>query len=185
VDVLNLRLPGAALLALLALLVLLSAAPAQAEQAAEHRVKAAYLYKFGGYVEWPAEAFEREDSPFVIGVLDADALAEELARITQGRRFNQRPILVRKLRDGDSLTGLHVLYLGSPDPQRIAAALSAIRGQPTLTVTASDETRGAGSVINFVVVDNRVRFDVSLAPADRQLLKISSLLLAVARRVDG
>lgn len=174
-----------ALLAVLALSAAFGGAALAAEQAAEHRVKAAYLYKFGGYIEWPEEAFANADSPFVIGVLGADALAEELARIAQGRKFGQRAIVVRKLRDGDPLSGVHVLYVGHTDPQRAAGVLSALRGQPVLTVTASDELGSAGSVINFIVVDNRIRFDVSLAPADRQRLKISSLLLAVARRVDA
>jgi hypothetical protein len=185
VDVLT-RLPTARwAFALFALFAAFAVAADTAEGAAEHRVKAAYLYKFAGYIEWPDDAFEHATSPFVIGVLGADALAEELTRITQGRRFGQRGIVVRRLQDGDPLSGMHVLYAGHPDPQRSAAVLSAVRGQPMLTVTAADELARAGSVINFVVIDSRIRFDVSLAPAEQQGLKISSLLLAVARRVDG
>lgn len=172
------------LFALLTLVAALGSAVA-AERAAEHRVKAAYLYKFAGYIEWPDAAFAHASSPFVIGVLGADELAEELARITRGRSFGQRSIVVRRLQPGDALDGMHVLYVGYTDPQHAAGVLSALRGKPVLTVTAAEELGNSGSVINFVVVDNRIRFDVSLAPAEQHQLKISSLLLAVARRVDA
>ncbi len=72
--------------------------PAQADaQADEYRVKAAFLYKFGGYVEWPDRSFARADSPIAIGVMGADALADELAQIVSGRNVSGRPVLVRKL----------------------------------------------------------------------------------------
>src|SRR5882757_170699 len=84
--------------------------PAQADaRADEYRVKAAFLYKFGGYVEWPDRSFARADSPVVIGVIGGDTLADELAQIVSGRNVNGRPVLVRKLRAGDPIAGLHIL----------------------------------------------------------------------------
>ena len=76
------------------------------------RVKAGYLYKFGAFVEWPGRAFGSADAPLVIGVLEADALADELALVVGGRSVQGRPIAVRRLRAGDPVTGVHVLYLG-------------------------------------------------------------------------
>jgi len=81
-------------------------------QTAEYRVKAAFLYKFGGYVEWPQGVFAKPDSPIAIGVIGADALAEELARIVAGRTINGRPVTVRKLRPGEAVARLHVLFVG-------------------------------------------------------------------------
>jgi hypothetical protein len=152
-------------------------------QTSEYRVKAAFLYNFGDYVEWPAAAFTRPDSPVAIGVIGADALAEELAQIVVGRNVNGRPVSVRKLRPGDSIAGLHVLFIGRAEAGRLADILAAARGHPLLTVTESDRALELGSVINFVVVDDKVRFDVALVPADLGSLKISARLLAVARRV--
>jgi len=163
---------------------LASPRPAQADaQADEYHVKAAFLYKFGGYVEWPARSFTRADSPVAIGVMGADALADELAQIVSGRNVNGRPVLVRKLRPGDPIAGLHVLFIGRVDRGRLAEILAAARGQALLTVTESEEGLELGSMINFVVVENKVRFDVSPPPSESDNVKISARLLGVARKV--
>jgi hypothetical protein len=157
---------------------------AQSEaQADEYRVKAAFLYKFGSYVEWPDGVFARADSPVAIGVIGADALAEDLAQVVAGRSVNGRPVSVRRLRAGDSLAGLQVLFIGREHGGRLAEILASARGRPLLTVTESEQALELGSVINFVVVDDKVRFDVALVPADLGSLKISARLLAVARKV--
>jgi hypothetical protein len=172
--------------ALAALIFPLAVDPARPQtdsQAAEYRVKAAFVYKFSGYIEWPDAAFARPDSPISIGVVGADALAEELAQVVVGRSVNGRPFSVRKLRPGDSIENLHILFIGKTDARRLAEILGVVKGRPVLTVTESEEALQLGSVINFVVVDDKVRFDVALVPADLGSLKISARLLAVARKV--
>jgi hypothetical protein len=163
---------------------------AQAERVAErvadeYQVKAAYLYKFLGFVEWPPQVFETAQSPFVIGVIGADALADELALVVASRQVNGRPAVARKLRAGEPITGVHVLFIGRDIGARAASVLAAAKDLATLTVTESEEAFAAGSVINFVVVESKVRFDVALRSADASSLKISSRLLGVARRVRG
>ena len=161
-----------------------AASPARADaQADEYRVKAAFLYKFGGYIEWPDRSFARADSPIAIGVMGADALADELAQIVAGRSVNGRSVQLRKLRPGDPIAGLHVLFIGRADGGRLAEILAAAKGRPLLIVTESDEALELGSTINFVVVDDKVRFDVAPPPAESGNLKISARLLAVARKV--
>ena len=158
--------------------------PAQADaQADEYRVKAAFLYKFGSYIEWPSGSFARADSPVAIGVMGADALADELAQIVAGRNVNGRPVLVRKLRPGGPIAGLHVLFIGGSDSGRLAEILAAARGRALLTVTESEDALELGSMINFVVVEDKVRFDVAPPPSESGNLKISARLLGVARKV--
>jgi hypothetical protein len=152
-------------------------------QNAEYSVKAAFLYKFCGYVEWPARAFARPDDALVIGVAAADALAEELSRIVVGRTVNGHPVTVRKLKPGDTVAGLHVVFVGRADNARLIDTLAASKGRPVVTVTESERALELGSMINFVVVENKVRFDVALQPAQLSELKISARLLAVARKV--
>lgn len=152
-------------------------------QAAEYQVKAAFLFKFLGFIDWPAAAFERADSPLVIGVLGADPLADELAAVVAERNAQGRPVVARKLRTGEPVTGLHMLFVGRPDSGRLATLLDAAKGQPLLVVTESDEAFARGSAINFVLVDNKVRFDVAPHAAELGNLKISSRLLGVARKV--
>jgi hypothetical protein len=158
---------------------------ALAQDAAEHRIKAAFLSKFGAYVEWPARAFAGPDSPIRIGVIGDDAIAAELTQLTAGRQVAERGVLVRRMQRGEALDGLHILFVGRTDAARLGEILAKAKGQPLLTVTDSDsdDALARGSIINFVLVQDRVRFDVATAPAEHGNLKISSRLLGVARQV--
>ena len=172
------------ILVLLAALAWPATARAQAE-ASELQVKAAFLYKFGAYIEWPAGVFGGDQAPISIGVLGADDLADELAQLSAGRNVNGRPIQVRKLKRGGPVAGVHILFVGRSEEARLAEVLAPVKGQPVLVVTDSEEALARGSMINFVLVDDKVRFDVATAPAERGKLKISARLLAVARKVVG
>lgn len=158
---------------------------AQGDPDAQVRIKAAFLYKFGGFVEWPDAAFAGPETPLVIGALGADALADELERVTAGRRVQDRAVAVRRLRPGEKPEGVHVLFIGESQNARIAEVAAALRGEPVLVVSESASATSRGSMINFVVEGNRVRFDVALPPAEAGHLKISARLLGVARRVMG
>lgn len=160
-------------------------APAAAESnvALERSVKAAFLYKFLGYTEFPAAAFVDAAAPVAIGVLGADELAAELARIVAGRTALTRPIVVKTLREGDPVSGVHLLFVGGGDAARISTILKASASAPLLVVSESDHGLQHGSVINFTIVEQRVRFDVSLEAADKQGVKLSSRLLTVANHV--
>lgn len=173
----------------LAMALALPAPPARAALPAggavlpERSIKAAFLYKFLGYAEFPASAFADANAPLVIGVAGADELAADLARIVAGRAVQGRPVLVRPLREQDPLVGVHLLFIGGDDPARLRTALRAIGAMPTLVVTESQQGLQQGSVINFRIVEDRVRFDVSLEAADRNSVKLSSRLLTVANHV--
>src|SRR3989449_10372650 len=114
--------------------------------------------------------------------MGADALADELAQIVAGRNVNGRPVRVRKLRPGDPIAGLHVPVAGR-DRGRLAEILAAAKGRALLTVTESEEALELGSMINFVVVEDKVRFDIAPPPSESSNLKISARLLGVARKV--
>ena len=158
--------------------------PAFDGQASELRIKAAYLCKFGAFVEWPDHTFPAADAPVVIGVLGADALADELSTVIRGRSLQGRRIAVRRLRAGDGLAGLHVLFIGLHAPVGAEAdLLAAARGMHVLTVTDAPPSEGARGIINFVSDNGRVRFDVCLKAAQEARLVISARLLAVARHV--
>lgn len=145
----------------------------------ERSVKAAFLYKFLGYMEFPADP----GPSLVVGVLGADEVAAELAQITSGRNVGNRSISVRKLADGDALSGLNLLFIGG-DGALPEAALRAAEKNGTVTVTERDNGLQNGSVINFRLVDDRVRFEVSLPAAERCNVRLSSRLLSVAYYVQ-
>ncbi|MGH8707567.1 MAG: YfiR family protein [Burkholderiales bacterium] len=169
---------------LLFVVALCLALPSWAQpQATDVQVKAAFLYKFGAFVEWPPKAFAQPSAAFTIGVLGADAVAEELEQISAGRSVHGRPVAVRRLQRGTPLDGLHVLFVGRTDPRQLADILAAARSQPLLIVTDAADGLPEGSIINFVPVDNKLRFDIAVATAERMQLRISARLLAVARKV--
>lgn len=151
--------------------------------AAERSVKAAYIYRFLPYVEWPADTFELPSSPIVIGVIGADDVAAELEAMLPGRRAQDRPLTVRRLAHGDSLAGIHVLYIGPAAGGRTAALTRAVGQRGVLTITDTEGGLELGGIVNFVSTDGRVRFEVAVDNADKRALKLSSRLLQVALRV--
>jgi hypothetical protein len=151
-------------------------------QALERRVKAAFLYKFLGYAEFPAGAFGDAAAPVTIGVVGSDEMAAELGRVVAGRQVQGRPIQVRALREGEFAGPVHLLFVAGGDNARAARVLRGAQGA-LLPVTECEFGLQYGSVINFRIIEERVRFDVSLDSAEKNNVKLSSRLLTVANRV--
>ena len=154
-------------------------------QMAEYEIKAAFLCKFGNYVEWPSQPGAASEIPFGIGVVASDVVVDELTRVARGQTINGRPIVVRRLVLGDRLDGLDILFVARSHAAQLAETLAAVKGQAILTVTESDPGTAVGGIVNFVVVADKVKFDIALLQAEQSNLKISSRLLGVARAVSG
>lgn len=182
------RVLSLALLALCAAALLLLAAPQAGGQglglARVSAVKAAFLYKFGSFVEWPAGAFRSSVDPLVIGVFGDEAVASELEQITQGRNINGRPLLVRRVREPADLAGLHILFAGGARQTRVREFIAAAQG-PVLTVSDVPGSGRSGPVLHFTEEEGRVRFHASLTAAEARGIKLSAKLLAVAQEVEG
>ncbi len=154
-------------------------------QLTEYQIKVAFLCKFGNFVEWPLRQAAASDSAFGIGVVASDAVVDELTRAARGQTVNGRPITVRRLARGDPVDGIGIIFVARTHAGRLEETLGAVKGQPILTVTESDSGTAVGSMVNFVVVDDKVKFDIALQPAEMSNLKISARLLSVARTVIG
>jgi hypothetical protein len=151
-------------------------------QALEHEVKAAYIYRFLSFVEWPADAEPKAKAPFVIGVDGADDVQSQLEEIAKDRRVGAHPLEVRRLRDVKNLRELQVLFVG----QRAAALLPKLRGiRGLLVVSDADDALNAGATIALVRREERVRFSVALDDAEERGLRMSSRMLSVAEYVRG
>jgi hypothetical protein len=167
----------------LVLVALMAGAPARgAELAPERSVKAAFLSRFIGFVEFSTPAVA--NAPITIGLLGADDIAGELKRILAARPQNQRAVVVRTLAPDEPLGGVHMLFVGGDQSERAAQVISAAARQGILTVTEVDSGLRQGSTINFRRVDDRVRFEVSLQSAQKSNVKLSARLLAVAYHVQ-
>lgn len=147
------------------------------------RVKAAYLYKFAGYVEWPSEVFASDNSPIVIGVIGNDDLEEILSRMIVGKTANGRPLVTRRLEADGPLQDVHMLFVGAMDTRTLQAIGDAVRGKPVLVVSDAEQERTLDSMISFDLIDQHLRFDVALKPVASSGLELRALMLTAARRV--
>jgi hypothetical protein len=170
-----------AVLAMLCVAFATGGSAAAADGYSEDAVKAAFLYRFAGYVEWPAET--TADRSFTIAVLGADGVARELAHLLPGHSIKNRPAQVKTIRSVRELGDARILYVGPGHNSELS--LTGIASRPVLVVTDNDGGLDQGSEINFLLLERRLRFEVSLSAADRAGLKISSELLSVAVRVQG
>ena len=159
-------------------------ASAQAQQVHdENRVKAAFLLRFGQFVQWPAEAFQHSGGGLVISVAGADAVYAGLVQQLAERGSQGRPTTVRQLKSADDLAQSHILFVGSDARGRLESLVASAAKRPVLIVTDSADAIEHGSMINFILTDRRVRFEIALDTAERAGLALSSRLLAIAARV--
>jgi hypothetical protein len=173
---------------MLVLVLALAAAPCCAAEepalAIQQRIKAAFLYKFAAYVEWPPGVFSQPDTPIVIGVAGANAIALELEQAVAGRTIGGRPVAVRRIARAESVDECcQILFIGTGERARTAELLARAEGHPVLTVTEVDAQHPKGSIINFLATEDRIRFDISREAAERNGLQLRSQLLGVARQV--
>jgi len=155
--------------------------PLQAAVFSADAFKAAFLYRFASYVEWPEDA---PDGPLVIAVSGADEVARQLSDLLPRMNVNGRPVEVRRVSKPAELDGVHILYVGPESLARTHALRAAALDRPILIVTDDVKGLDSGGVINFVEAEHNVRFEISLLAADRARLKINSALLSVAARVE-
>jgi len=146
----------------------------------EYQVKAAFLYNFAKFVEWPAVAFEKPQTPYSICVLGSDPFGEDLD-IAAAENVQGRKMMVRRIGDLKSLSGCHILFVSPSERKRLPAVFEALGNAPTFTVGEDEEFVRAGGCLRFYVVENRVRFEINLQATERARLKVSAKLLSLAR----
>src|SRR5690606_18117596 len=147
----------------------------------EVEIKAAFLYNFGSYVQWPRDAGAAD--PITFAVLNAPGVEEALRRLVQGRTLQNRPVRIRRLRSINELDDEEILFIGPAENFQLRQLVAAVNG-PTLIVTDAPDGLELGSMINFQLVDRRVRFEVRLPAAEAAGLMLSARLLSAALRVE-
>jgi hypothetical protein len=154
-----------------------------AEESLEYPVKAAFLAKFGAYVEWPAGAFASASSPLQLCVLGDDPFGAALDRAIGGQQAAGRAIEVRRLKAMRPDSGCHIVYIAPSETPRLAQLVESLRGSGVLTISDNKAPGAAVGIINFVIKDQRVRFDIDDDAAMQNRLAVSSKLLGVALNV--
>jgi hypothetical protein len=171
--------------ALLGLLALASGAAFAEPEAviSESQIKAAFLYNFTKFVEWPRESFTDKSEPITIGVLGNDALALELQSIVEGRRINGRAIVVHNVRGPDEVAELQMLFVSAAEDAQLAALQASAANLALLTVGESPAFAQAGGAITFLQQSGKLRFEINMRSVERAQLKISAELQKLALAV--
>jgi hypothetical protein len=166
------------------LFALAAPTPRQAQQQPAYsadEVKAAFLYHFGTYVSWPAPA---ASDPITIAVLGAAPVAKELASYLPGRTIGGRRVEVRPIERIEDVTTDEMLFIGAEFNARLKQLIATLGNRPVLIVTDAADGLSEGAMVNFQLVDRRVRFEISLRKAEDSGLMLSSRLLSAALRVE-
>jgi hypothetical protein len=164
-------------------------AQAQENRPPDYRVKAAFIYNFGKFVEWPDAAFASTNAPLVIGVLGGDPFHGDCERIVANKSINGHPVIVRQISypisarqtpDYFDLKSCHILFISASGSGNLPDILDALKGASVLTVTDNlDHFATSGVMINFVMENESVRFEINADAARHAGLKISSKLLTL------
>lgn len=151
----------------------------------EYLIKAGFTYNFAKLMDWPAGAFAQADSPIVIGVLGVDPFNGTLDQVLKGKQANGRSFEVRHLKWGADFKGCNILFVSNSETAHIDELLRAVKGLPILTIGETPGFAQRGGIINFIVADNRVRFEINDDAAKQAGINISSRLLSLAVPVHG
>jgi hypothetical protein len=174
---------------LLTLLLTLHLVPTQVGQAqvalTEYQVKAAYLFNFLKFVEFPNEAFTDPRAPIVIGVVGEDPFGSALPQVVTGKTVQGRDLVIRSYHAGENLRAAQILFISATEKKRLPVILSNLNGSSVLTVADMEGFLDAGGMIQFLIENDRVRFAINVDATSRAKLKMSSKLLSLAKVVGG
>jgi len=175
---------------ILSLILLLGAGFELSAQAAvpgagfdEYQVKAAFLYNFAKFVEWPPGTFSSPSDPIGICIAGVNPFGSTLDTMVQGKKMGERVFAVRRIPDTQQAKECQILFIGGTEWKRLRSLLDALKGAAILTVGETDDFTAAGGMIAFQLAGPRVRIQIDLETAEHSRLKISSKLLSLAQIV--
>jgi hypothetical protein len=158
---------------------------AQPATASAHQVEAAYIYNFGKFVKWPANAAANQNNSFTICVLGDDPFDTILQSTLAGQSLNGRPVNVRSISKAQDASGCHILFINAALESHLRAILAALDQSAVLTVSDIPDFSKRGGMIEFVPQGDRIRFAINRGSAEDNGLILASDLLKVATTVIG
>ena len=159
-------------------------APAQeAPKFTEYQLKAASLYKLTKFINWPATNFASANAPIVIGIVGDDPFGKTLDILVKDEIVNDRPLVVRRLNPGDNLQSCQMLFICRNEKDQLPALLQKLKGGHVLTVGDDSGFLEQGGMVNLVLVQEKVKFEINVTAAEEAGLQISFQLLKLAVRV--
>ncbi|MBN2271349.1 MAG: YfiR family protein [Sedimentisphaerales bacterium] len=173
---------------------------AETESSQEYKVKAAFLYNFINFVDWPKEKMGEPNEPILLGIIGKDPFANAFEPV-KNKQIKNRKVVVKRLKSVAELKKLgpsaedelarlidaakkcHLVFVCSSEQECLKDILSPLKDLPILTVADTKDFLQAGGIVNFVMIDNKVRFEISDAAAKLARLKLRSQLLRLAAKV--
>jgi hypothetical protein len=149
----------------------------------EYLIKAGFTYNFAKLMDWPANTFPRPDSPIVIGILGSDPFGSTLETVLAGKKVNERSFVVKHLKWGTDIKGCNILYVSNSEGAHLDELFRLLKGLPVLTIGQMPGFARHGGIVNFVIENDKVRFEVNVEAAKQADISISSRLLTLAKIV--
>ena len=178
------RLCATFIFALILALPLAGHGQAADSQPTEYQLKAAYLYHFAQFVDWPPAAFPQPNSPLIIGVLGENPFGKDLPHTVEGKVLSNHPLVVQEYHSLAEMTNnCHILFISSSEKKRLPEIFAALKGTSVLTVSEVDQFTENGGMINFVLASDRIRFQINETTVEKAGLKMSFKLLNLASKV--
>jgi hypothetical protein len=165
-------------------IVLSASAAGRAQEASEYQVKAAFLYNFAKFVEWPPQAFKNPTDPIVIGVLGKNPFGDALTAAVAGKTLGARAFQVREISNAQQAAACQIVFVSSSERKRLGPLLAGIGNDAVLTVGETDNFAAAGGIINFKIDAASVRLQINMEAARKAQLRISAKLLSLAEIVE-
>jgi hypothetical protein len=156
-----------------------------ASNPSEYEVKAAYLYNFGRFVEWPPDVPLGPADTFTICVMGRDPFGSALDTTISGEKIGGKTVVARRIAGSGEATDCRILFVSSSEDKQVKEILSTLGKQRVLTVSDMPQFIQQGGMVQFILVDARVRFEINLAATREAGLNLSSQLLKVAAEVRG
>lgn len=172
-------------LVLIWLLLAGGAGRSQESPPTEYQIKAAFLFNFAKFVQWPPTAFAGVTSPVVVGILGENPFHDDLARTIRNKTIDEHPLVIKEFRSPTEATNCHILFISTSERNRLPEILKGLKGASVLTVGEMDHFTESGGMINFVLKGKKIRFQINNDEAARARLKISSKLMSLALPPEG
>jgi hypothetical protein len=157
----------------------------QAEQTVQYPLKLAYIYNVTKFVEWPPEMFSSSSAPLVICIVGRDPFPVDAEHELRSRMTRGRPIDIRKITVKDNSGVCHVVFISDAEQKNTAGILTSAENTSVLTIGESEGFVEQGGIVNLVIQNTKIHFEINTGAAERKHLIISSRLLALAKVVSS
>lgn len=157
---------------------------AQNKPIPEYQVKAAFLFNFTRFVDWPSDSFNSANAPFVIGIVGKDNFGGFIEELVKGENIKGHPIKIQRYKSAKEILHCHILFVPAKESAQMKETLTSVKDKSILTVSDAKDFVQRGGIVRFYKENNKIKLEINLTSANAKQLNISSKLLSVARIFD-